>query len=165
MNATSLITLTCVMSLHLWNLEMPEEVFLSEQHPVSHRWAVLEDDGLSAWLYLTGPDSEKPAVDCWIYNRTSNSEPAESYLSRGVAPPAPSECVGDAGLLTSPDGSSFHLMWSKDGESVALFDGSTLMGFIVSGRERGFSRNLGKAGAWGNTLDEDVYKAVFAPEV
>jgi hypothetical protein len=143
---------------------MPEEVFLSEQNSISRRWAVLEDDGLSAWLYLTGPDSEKPAADCWVYNRIPNPEPAESYLSRGVAPPAPSEYAGEGALLISPDESSFRLAWSKDGESVALFDGHILIGFIASGHERGFSRNLEKAGAWGNPLDEDVYKSVFASE-
>jgi hypothetical protein len=61
--------------------------------------------------------------------------------------------------------SSFRLVWSEDGESVALFDGSVLMGFIAAGRGRGFSRNLTKAGAWGNPLDEGVYKTVFAPEM
>ena len=144
---------------------MPEEVFLSEQHSVSHRWAVLEDDGLSAWLYLTEPDAEKPVADCWIYNRIPSPEPAESYLSRGVAPPAPCGYAGKGALLVSPDASGFRLMWSRDGESVALFADSILMGFIASGQKRGFSRNLEKAGAWGNPLDEDVYQAVFVPEV
>ena len=144
---------------------MPEEVFLSEQNPVSRRWAVLEDDGLSAWLYLTEPNSEKPASDCWIYNRVLNPEPAESYLSRGVAPPAPSEYVRNSALLASPEASSFRLVWSEDGESVALFDSSILMGFIAGGYGQGFSRNLKKAGAWGSPLDEGVYESVFAPEM
>lgn len=141
---------------------MSEEIFLSEQHPVSHRWAVLEDDGLSAWLYLTEPNSEKPAADCWLYNRISNPEPVESYLSRGVAPPAPSEYAGKGALLISPDASGFRLVWSKDGQSVAFFDDNFLMGFIAVGQKRGFSRNLEKAGAWGNPLDEDLYQSLFA---
>ena len=141
---------------------MPEEVFLPEHHPVSRRRAVLEDDGLSAWLYLTEPDSEKPIADCWIYNRISNPEPTESYMSRGVAPPAPSDFVGSSAFVVSPDASNFRLVWSKDGESVAFFDRNLLMGFIASGQKRGFSRNLEKAGAWGNVLDEDLYKSLFA---
>ena len=141
---------------------MPEEVFLSEQHPVSHRWAVLEDDGLSAWLYLTEPNSEKPIADCWIYNRTSNPEPAESYMSRGSAPPAPSDYIGDSAVVLSSDASSFRLVWSEDGESIAFFDDNILMGFIASGEKRGYSRNLARAGAWGNPLDEGLYKSLFA---
>ncbi len=143
-------------------LKMPEEVFLSEQHSVSHRWVVLEDDGLSAWLYLTEPDSERPFADCWIYNRISNPDPAESYMSRGIAPSAPSGFVSNSALVSSPDASGFRLAWSKDGESVALFDGKILMGFIASGQKRGFSRNIEKAGAWGNPLNEGLYKSLFA---
>lgn len=143
---------------------MPEEVFFSEQHPVSHRWAVLEDDGLAAWLYLTEPNSEKPVADCWIYNRLWNFDPAESYSSCGVAPPAPSDYVRDDALLAAPNASGFRFVWSTDGASVALFDGHILSGFIATGQERGFSRNLKKSGAWGNPLDENVYTSVFAPE-
>lgn len=144
---------------------MPKEVFLSEQHPVSYRWAVLEDDGFSAWLYMTEPNSEKPVADCWIYNRIPNLESTEIYLSRGIAPPAPSEYVGNGALLITPNESSFRLMWSKDGGSVALFADNILLGFIAASQDKGFSRNLKKAGAWGNPLDEDVYKSAFTPEM
>jgi hypothetical protein len=139
-------------------------IFLSEQHPASRRWAVLEDDGLSAWLYLTEPGSEKPVADCWIYNRIPDPEPAASYLSRGVAPPAPAEYVSSGALLAPPDAARFRLVWSQDGKSVAVFAGSILMSFIASGHRRGVSRNLKRAGAWGNPLDESVYKSAFAPE-
>ena len=111
---------------------MPDERFLSEQHSVSHRWAVFEDDGLSAWLYLTEPNSEKPIADCWIYNRVSDIEPTENYLSRGVAPPATLEFIRDDALTIVSETSSLRFVWSGDGESVALFDGDVLLGFIVS---------------------------------
>ena len=101
-----------------------------------------EDDGLSAWLYLTEPDSEKPVADRWIYNRISNPESTESYMSREVAPPAPSDFARDGAFVVSPDAPSFRLVWSKDGESVALFDGNILMEFIASGQKRGFSRKM-----------------------
>ncbi len=140
---------------------MPEETFLSEQHSVSHRWTVFEDDGLSAWLYLTEPNSEKLIADCWIYNCVSDIEPTENYLSRGVAPPAPLEFVRDDTLTSLSETSSFRFAWSDDGESVALFDGNILLGFIVSGQKRGFSRNVRKDGAWGNLLDEDLYEKTF----
>jgi len=46
-----------------------KHLFINSQHPVSHRLAVLEDDGTSAWLYLTEANSQKPFADAWIYNR------------------------------------------------------------------------------------------------
>jgi hypothetical protein len=140
---------------------MPEDIFLSDQNSVSHRWAILEDNGLSAWLYLTEPDSEKPAADCWIYNRAPKPIPAEGYRSHSVAPADPSDYVGDSAVIIFPDASNFRLVWSQDGESVAFFDGDILMGFIVAGQKRGYSRNLKKSGAWGNILDEDLYESLF----
>jgi hypothetical protein len=140
---------------------MPEEVFLSEQHPVSRRWAVLEDDGLSAWLYLTAPGSESPVADCWIYNRVSSPESAESYMARGIAPPASLKVVTGDAVMQPAGAFEFHLEWSRDGESVALFFGESLMGFIASGQKHGYSRNLSKSSPWGNPLDEALYHSTF----
>ena len=140
---------------------MSDNRFLSEQHCVSYRWAVFEDDGLSAWLYLTEPNSEKPTAVCSIYNRIANSEPAENYLSQGIAPPAPSNIIRDDALTFLPETFSFRFGWSDDGESIALFGGDVLLGFVISGEKRGFSRNITKAGIWGILLDENLYKKTF----
>ncbi|MFC1759348.1 hypothetical protein ACFL2H_11385, partial [Planctomycetota bacterium] len=43
--------------------------FIDAQHPLSRRFAIFEDSGTSAWLYLTEPDTEKPSADAWVYNR------------------------------------------------------------------------------------------------
>ena len=142
-------------------MKMSEERFLSEQHSVSHRSAIFEDDGLSAWLYLTEPNSEKPIADCWIYNCVSNPESPKTYMSRGVAPPAPSDFIRDDALTFDSETSSFCFMWSRDGESVALLKGNVLLGFIAFREQRSFSRNLKKAGLWGETLDENLYKNLF----
>ena len=140
---------------------MSEDVFLSDQNSVSHRWAILEDDGLSAWLYLTESGSPTPTADCWIYNRTLDSETLEKSAMFKAPPPASSEYVGESSVIISPDISFFQLVWSRDGNSVAFFDKNILMGFIAAGEQRGYSRNLIKSGAWGNILDCDLHKSLF----
>jgi hypothetical protein len=135
--------------------------FVSEQNPTSRRWAVFEDDGVSGWLYLTEPESERPTSDCWIYNGLAITESAEEYRSRGMAPPAPSSYIGPEAEMIEADESAFSFQWAHDGESVALFMNDLLMGFIVSGQQRGFSRYLVKEGSWGNPLDEELYSIVF----
>ena len=45
------------------------DLFLSDQHPVSRRWAIVEDDGRSGWLYLSEPAATRVAAHCWLYNR------------------------------------------------------------------------------------------------
>lgn len=142
-------------------LEMSEAVFISEQHPVSYRWAVVEDDGLSVWLYLTAPDSEDIVADCWVYNRIASSEHAASYIARGVAPPASSEVIGTDAFIQTINSLDFCLEWSRDGESVALLFNKSPVGLIVSGYKRGYSRNLNQVCAWGSPLNETLYHSVF----
>ena len=43
-----------------------DELFLDDEHPASSRFAVLEDDGKSIWLYLTEPGTRQPAADAWV---------------------------------------------------------------------------------------------------
>lgn len=49
-------------AIHSALMEM-DTIFLSEQNEVSKRWAILEDDGESAWLYVTERENEKPVAD------------------------------------------------------------------------------------------------------
>jgi hypothetical protein len=114
---------------------MPHEApFESEQHPLSRRWAVVEDDGKVAWLYLTAPDSLKPVATCFLFNQ------ADKLAAFAQA---------------------IRFRWSPDGESVAVKFGSTLMGFIASGEERGFSKLLTAAGPLGAPLDTTLYERKF----
>ena len=114
---------------------MNDDLFLSEQHARSRRWAVVEEDAHTAWLYLTDPESAKPVASCWLYNCTV-SEPSKR-------PPA----------------TSVSFRWSPSGEAVAIFFGADLIGFIA-GRS-GYSRHLEIAGPLGSPLDSDLYASEF----
>ena len=108
--------------------------FESEQHPVSRRWALVEDDGSVAWLYMTAPDSLDPVATCFLYNHA------------GQVVPRPAD---------------IHFRWSTDGESVAVHFGTILMGFIASGEKRGFSKLLTSTGVLGAPLDTNLYERKF----
>jgi len=47
-------------------LAMAEDIFLESQSPVSKRYAVLEDNGKIAFLYLTAPGIPKPMKDAVV---------------------------------------------------------------------------------------------------
>jgi hypothetical protein len=136
-----------------------QDLFVSEQHPVSHRWAVIEDDGRVAWLYLTEPDSEKPAADCWLYNRVPS--PTQFASERGESPVVPQTHVAESAGFQPPTEESVHLRWSHDGESVAVLFDSELIGFIVRGQKRGFSKHLRASGPFGSVLDRELFDSVF----
>src|SRR5262245_39672612 len=140
-------------------MDPAENLYLSEQHPRSLRWALVEDDGRSAWLYLTEPDTARPVADCWLYNRIP--APAELTLARGETPVVPRTHAADPGPYAPLAAGSVSFRWAPDGESVAVFFGPDLMGFIVDGRPRGFSRHLKLAGAFGDLLDMTLYEGTF----
>lgn len=136
-----------------------QDLFLSEQHPISRRWAVIEDDGRVAWLYLTEPDTPKPAADCWLYNRVPPPPHFES--ARGEAPVVPGTHAGVDATIQPPPVESVRLRWSHDGESVAVFFDAELVGFIVKGQKRGFSRHIRVSGPFGSVLDTELFQRVF----
>jgi hypothetical protein len=136
-----------------------QDLFLSEQHPISRRWAVIEDDGRVAWLYLTEPDTRKPAADCWLYNRVPTPPHFES--ARGKPPVVPQTHAGVGATSQPPSSESVRLRWSRDGESVAVFFDSELVGFITQGQKRGFSRHIHVSGPFGSVLDTELFQRVF----
>ena len=136
-----------------------QELFVSEQHPVSRRWAVIEDDGRAAWLYLTEPDTRKPVADCWLYNRVPTPPHFDSV--RDEPPVVPQTHAGMGATSQPPAAESVRLRWSRDGESVAVFFDAELIGFIAQGQKRGFSRHIRVSGPFGSVLDAEIFHRVF----
>jgi hypothetical protein len=140
-----------------------QELLVSEQHPTSRRWAIVEDDGVSAWLYLTAPEAAKPVADCWLYNRVPAPPDSELRNWRGGPPPVSASFADPAALMAPPEEPAVRLQWSDDGEAVAVFFGPQLAGFIAPAESRGLSRNLQASGPFGHPLDETLYRALSGP--
>jgi hypothetical protein len=142
---------------HSWS--MAEDLFLSDQHPLSKRWAIVEDDGSTAWLYLTEPGTTQPVADCWLYNR-GEAPPALSFGSSGV-PIVPTAHTNQVKGCEPPKASQVRLQWTVDGNGVAVWFQTELMGFIAGPQGAGYSRYLKAAGPFGAPLDQSVYVRVF----
>ncbi len=131
-----------------------ENLFLENAHPVSGRLAVLEDDGTSAWLYISEPDSRKPIGDAWVFNRVA-APPFEAIKSyRGGPPPAAAGYASEHALCEDPSSHEWSFVWSFDGESVAVAKDGEAVAFIVGGQKGGYSRELIKEGGWGHPWSE-----------
>lgn len=130
---------------------------LEWNNDTSQRLAVLEDDGTSAWLYLTVPNNRKPIADVWVHNRIAAPPQSEIKKYRGGPPPAASGFADDSDVCQSPDEHEWTLDWHDNGESVILHcDGKPVAMLAASGR-RGWSRNLLRDGPWGNVWDDELY--------
>ena len=138
-----------------------ETLFLEDKHRASRRRAVLEDDGTSVWLYLTEPNSRKPAADAWVYNRipAPPTEDIESY--RGGPPPAAQGYASEHAVCDDPLAHEWSFIWSTDGESVAVAKDGQPMAFIISGQKRGYSRELVQDGPWGHPWSQKLFRSKF----
>ena len=122
---------------------------------------MFEDDGTSAWLYLTGANSEQPMADCWIYNRIAPPDPSEIKQYQNGPPPA---CTGyasaaDTVIDTNPPEVSF--VWSKSGNDVSVRVNGVILGFISSQLTGGYSRRLLQNGPWGRTWNQAIFTGLF----
>ena len=143
-------------------MQASQDLFVSQQHPVSRRWAIVEDDGRSAWLYLSEPNTTKPVADCWLYNRAPTPEKLDGgAVARGESPVVPQTHVAECATMPAPAQESVLLRWTSAGESVAVFFGSDLIGFIARGHALGFSRHLRLSGPFGSVLDRELFERVF----
>ena len=144
---------------------MTDDLWVSEDHPISGRTAVVEDAGHSVWLYLTEPGGAPIAADCWLLNRVPAPEAVDEAAAAQGPPPAVAAVVGEGAHRPAPiDPATVRFRWSADGESVAALIGDEPVGCIVAGRERGMSRHLRLASPWGEPLDAAVYDATFGDD-
>ena len=140
---------------------MSENLFLEDMHPASRRLAVLEDDGTSAWLYLSEPESRKPAADAWVYNRIAAPPPQAIKSYRGGPPPAAQGYASNAALCEDPTAHEWSFVWSPDGESVAIAKDGEPAALITVGEKRGYSRELLKDGPWGHPWSDELFQLKF----
>lgn len=141
---------------------MPDgNLFVQHEHRESGRVAVLEDDGTSAWLYLSEADSRKPIGDAWVYNRIA-APPTEAIKSyRGGPPPAAQGYASETALCEDPSSHDWSFVWSPDGESVAVAMDDEPVAFIIGGEKEGYSRELVKDGPWGHPWSDKLFRSKF----
>ena len=135
--------------------------FHREQHAISKRSAIFEDDGKSGCLYLTAPNDLRPTSDVWVYNRIPAPNPSDVHNFRPGPPPAPIGHANDNAMCSNPQSSSWSFLWSRDGESVSLLIDEQPLAFIIASSQRGYSRNLLARGPWGSPWNSDVFDATF----
>ena len=125
--------------------------FISEQHPSSRRHAIFEDDGTSAWLYLTTPDEPRPVADVFVYNRQPPTDRVDKS-DRSRPPPIVTAFAAPGAVVAAPEHSAWRFQWSGDGETVALERDGVVVALIASGQRRGRSAAILAECPWGAPL-------------
>ena len=138
------------------------EVLKDECHPVSARSVILEDNGNSAWLYLTLKSGEGIEKDAFAY---SPIEPIEELnkeeLAKGNPPTLYRKIASEYAVINSAKETDFYFKWSTDGESIAVLYKNKPIAMIHKEHKRGFSNALTQASSFGEPWNQKVYSSEF----
>ena len=144
---------------------MSEDIFVCSYSEISHRHAILEDDGQTAWLYLhePSPDPQRSGeveADCFAYNRCQPIEVKDVQKYRPGPPPIAKGYASDRAVCRKPDVHEWRLIWSKNGESVVLMRDGDCWCFITPDSPRGHSKAIRAEGPWGSPWSDDLYERI-----
>ena len=137
-------------------------IYIEEKNLISCRVAILEDNGTSAWLYLSPPSGKGIEKDAFAY---SPIEPLEelnkSEIENGEAPKLIKNLATPSSVIIGAVEADFCLKWSKNGESVVLLHKGEAISTIYQNYKSGYSKSLSKASLFGNPWDNALYESVF----
>ena len=140
-----------------------EDIFLQSQSPASRRYAILEDDGQTAYLYLTKPNELTPVRDAVAYTRVPPVAKVdwESIRKTGDTPRLPVDLASPSAVIQSPKPSEFQFKWSGDGHSVAILHNGSPLAMAGNQDRFGYSKAVKKASPLANAWDEKRYLQLF----
>lgn len=143
---------------------MSEEVFLQSQSQVSKRHAVLEDDGNTAFLYLTAPEILKPVRDAIVYCRVAPEEKVEWENAESGEPPSLHKAIASPeAVIENPNVEEFDLKWSLDGDAVAVLRNGQPLAFVAASDRIGYSKAVSISsplvGAWSQARYISLFSA------
>jgi hypothetical protein len=61
-----------------------------------------------------------------------------------------------------PAKDDLNFTWSDSGKDVAVSINGGVIGFVVSGENRGYSRALSQEGPWGNPWSDELFSSQFS---
>jgi hypothetical protein len=143
---------------------MADGILVVSYSEISHRHAMLSEDGPTSWLYLHAPsdDREIPGqVDatCFAYNRIDPIDVKDVKKYRPDPPPIAQGYASDRAVCRNSENHRWMIIWSMDGEAVVLMRDDETWGLVSLQAPRGFSKAIQIEGPWGNPWSNEVYEA------
>ena len=139
----------------------PVGPYLSFHSNASGRHATLEDDGFSAWLYLTGQSKYEIIATAFVYSRVELPKFRIMPFGENGLPLLIREYATSVAVQPSVPADSLRLDFSSDGNSAVVLLRVEPWTFITYDQERGYSKSLSVAGPFGRPWDEQLYHEHF----
>jgi hypothetical protein len=144
-----------------------EELFIASFNEATKRHAVLEDDGLTAWLYLHGPSDDPKRTApveraCFVYNRKPAIDVRDVERYRPKPPPIAKAYATEFAVTDKPFRHSWTLEWSMNGEAVLLRkDQHSWCLLEVNGTSKhGHCKSIKADGPWGSPWDQKRFEGL-----
>jgi hypothetical protein len=143
---------------------MDDTFIVTSYSAASRRHAILADDGRTGILYLHAPSDDPgrtAAVEAtsFAFNRIDPIDVEDVPNYRPGPPPIAKGYASPDAICREPGGHEWQLLWSADGESVALLRDGVPWAVASVAERRGFSKAIQVAGPWGRPWSVDVYSA------
>lgn len=139
-----------------------ERPFITVQHPFNRRWAVLEDDGVGAWLYITEPDTPDPVADCLVYSCVAPVQEIPPDWDRKSPPPLTIAHASERAWQPDAANAPIRVAWASNGRAaLVLMDGEPVA-FLPVGEKQGFTKSVSQPGPYGFPWDDEQFEALFA---
>ena len=97
-----------------------ERPFLTLQHPFNRRWAIVEDDGVGAWLYVTEPDQPAPVADCFIYSCVEPVDTIPANWDRSSPPPLTKHFATERAWQPDAASAAIRVAWTSNGNAAVV---------------------------------------------
>jgi hypothetical protein len=138
-----------------------EGPYLSFQSTVSGRHATVEDDGYSAWLYLTSQREYQIVATCFVYSRVELPEYRVTPFGTNAPPLLIRQLGSEVAVQPNVAVESLRIQFSTDGNSAIVFLRDEPWAFVVCDQKLGYSKSLSVAGPFGYPWDEQLYLEHF----
>jgi hypothetical protein len=142
-----------------------ERPFLTVQHPFNLRWAILEDDGVGGWFYITEPDRPEPISDCLVYSCVEPIEAIPANWNRKSPPPLTRKFASERAWQPDAAVANIRVAWASSGRAAVVLVDDEPVAFLAVGAERGSSKSISRSGLYGDPWDETRFEELFAEHV
>jgi hypothetical protein len=139
----------------------PEGPYLSFVSNASGRHTTLEDDGYSAWLYLTSQSKYEVIATAFVYSRVELPEFRVMPHGKSGPPLLLRQFATAAAVQRSVPEDLLRVTFSSDGNSAVVLLRGEPWAFVTYDQKHGYSKSLSVAGPFGYPWDEQLYHEHF----
>ncbi|WP_420589495.1 hypothetical protein [Bacterioplanoides sp.] len=143
---------------------MAEGLFLHSYNENSKRFAILDEQGDVAFLYLSEIGKQRPERDSVAYMLTEPQKGIDWQLlaNEGLPPQISKELASKSAVISLTKESDLSFHWSNDGHAVALLYKKDPITFVTINDKLGYSKavikDIGLANAWNQAKYESIFK-------